>query len=98
MEEREALLRKYGYELEEIEEVNGEVEFVGMAKKDKIVDIMNIRDMNVSAVKQKELLHKQQHQMEHKKQVLRNKELLEKQRLEKELKKKRTQKREKVRQ
>jgi hypothetical protein len=95
-QERELFLQKYGYEVYDTEEVNGEIEFVGKERK-KHDDILNIRDLNVSAVKDKELKRKQDMQQKHQKETQRNKEMLEKQRLEKEIKKKGTQKREKVR-
>jgi hypothetical protein len=95
--EREMFLRKYGYEVYETEEVNGEVEFVGGIRKERNDDIVNIREMNVSAVKDKENKRKQDMQNKHQKEVQRNKEMQEKQRLEREIKKKGTQKREKVR-
>jgi hypothetical protein len=95
--EREMFLRKYGYEVYETEEVNGEVEFVGGLKKERKDDILNIRELNVSAVKDKENKRKQDMQQKHQKEAQRNKEMQEKQRLEREIKKKGTQKREKVR-
>jgi hypothetical protein len=94
--ERELFLSKYGYEVYGTEEVNGEIEFVG-AKETRVNDILHIRELNVSGIKEKEAKRKQELQQKHQKETLRNKEMQEKQRLEREQKKKGTQKREKVR-
>lgn len=95
--ERELMLAKYGYEVDEIiENAHGDIDFI-RKKEIKQIDIINIRQMNRDIVREKEEKKKELHKNKKREEKQRNKELLEKQRLEKEAKKKGTQKREKVR-
>jgi hypothetical protein len=93
---RERLLAQYGYEVDDVVENEfGESEFVRHEHKE--TEIINIREINKSAVKEKENIKKTQLKEKHTEDKIRNKLDLERQRLSKELKKKGTQKREKVR-
>lgn len=93
---RERLLAQYGYEVDDVVENElGESEFVRHEHKE--TEIINIREINKSAAKEKENIKKAQLKEKHIEDKIRNKQDLERQRLAKELKKKGTQKREKVR-
>lgn len=99
-QERERLLARYGYELDEaVEGKDGETEIVFKSKVEKntVDPLFSLSQSNSEIVKEKQRLQKLQHQEKHLKEKARNKELLEKQRKEKEQKTKGTQKREKQR-
>ena len=97
-QEREKLLAKYGYELEEaVEGADGETEIVFKSAATKTDPLFSLSQSNAEMVREKQRLQKLQHQEKHLKEKARNKEMQEKQKLEKELKKKGTQKKEKQR-
>lgn len=98
-QDRERLLARYGYELEEtVETKDGETEIVTKSR-DSVADKSgpSLSMSNADIAKEKLRQQKLEQQARHAKEKARNKELQEKQKLEKELKKKGTQKREKVR-
>ena len=98
-QDRERLLARYGYELEEtVETKDGETEIVTKSREsvaDKSGPSLSMSNADIA--KEKLRQQKLEQQARHAKEKARNKELQEKQKLEKELKKKGTQKREKVR-
>ena len=98
--ERERLLARYGYELEEqVELENGETEIVFKAKGgDKKQDPSDLlATSNRDIVRNKQAQERMEQKIKHEKEAKRNKEMLLKQKAAKELKSKGTQKREKVR-